>query len=251
MLTKRIIPCLDIKEGRVMKGVKFKNLEDAGDPIELAIKYAADGADELVFLDISATHEKRKTWTELVKQIAKNIAVPFTVGGGISCAEDVACLLQAGADKVSLNSAVLSNPALINLLARQFGSQCIVVALDIFFEKEEWYVYSHGGRSATGKRALDWAKEAAFRGAGEILLTSMTNDGVKNGFALEITRQISEGVSIPVIASGGAGNKTHFLEALTLGKADAVLAASVFHYHEIKIPELKVFLKQNNIEVRL
>jgi len=251
MLTKRIIPCLDIKEGRVMKGVKFKNLEDAGDPIELAIKYAADGADELVFLDISATHEKRKTWTELVKQIAKNIAVPFTVGGGISCAEDVACLLQAGADKVSLNSAVLSNPALINLLARQFGSQCIVVALDVFFEKEEWYVYSHGGRSATGKRALDWAKEAAFRGAGEILLTSMTNDGVKNGFALEITRQISEGVSIPVIASGGAGNKTHFLEALTLGKADAVLAASVFHYHEIKIPELKVFLKQNNIEVRL
>jgi len=251
MLTKRIISCLDIKEGRVMKGVKFKNLEDAGDPIELAIKYAADGADELVFLDISATHEKRKTWTELVKQIAKNIAVPFTVGGGISCAEDVACLLQAGADKVSLNSAVLSNPALINLLARQFGSQCIVVALDVFFEKEEWYVYSHGGRSATGKRALDWAKEAAFRGAGEILLTSMTNDGVKNGFALEITRQISEGVSIPVIASGGAGNKTHFLEALTLGKADAVLAASVFHYHEIKIPELKVFLKQNNIEVRL
>jgi len=251
MLTKRIIPCLDIKEGRVMKGVKFKNLEDAGDPIELAIKYAADGADELVFLDISATHEKRKTWTELVKQIAKNIAVPFTVGGGISCAEDVACLLQAGADKVSLNSAVLSNPALINLLARQFGSQCIVVALDVFFEKEEWYVYSHGGRNATGKRALDWAKEAAFRGAGEILLTSMTNDGVKNGFALEITRQISEGVSIPVIASGGAGNKTHFLEALTLGKADAVLAASVFHYHEIKIPELKVFLKQNNIEVRL
>ncbi len=251
MITKRIIPCLDIKDGRTVKGINFENIRDAGDPVELAIEYAKQGADELVFLDITATNEKRKTLSELVTRIAKHINIPFTVGGGISSIEDVSALLNAGADKISVNTSAVKNPQLIKKLANQFGSQCVVLAIDTKFEDNDWYVYLNGGRVKTELKTIDWAKQAVALGAGEILLTSMNNDGTKDGFAIDITKQISEAVNVPVIASGGAGTMQHFKEIFENGKADAALAASVFHYKEIAIPELKRFLKSNQIEIRL
>jgi imidazole glycerol-phosphate synthase subunit HisF len=251
MITKRIIPCLDIKDGRTVKGINFENIRDAGDPVELAIEYAKQGADELVFLDITATNEKRKTLSELVTRIAKHINIPFTVGGGISSIEDVSALLNAGADKISVNTSAVKNPQLIKDLANQFGSQCVVLAIDTKFEDNDWYVYLNGGRVKTELKTLDWTKQAVALGAGEILLTSMNNDGTKDGFAIDITKQISEAVNVPVIASGGAGTMQHFKEIFENGKADAALAASVFHYKEIAIPELKRFLKSNQIEIRL
>jgi cyclase len=251
MITKRIIPCLDIKDGRTVKGINFENIKDAGDPVELAIEYAKQGADELVFLDITATNEKRKTLSELVTRIAKHINIPFTVGGGISSVEDVSILLNSGADKISVNTSAVKNPQLIKDLANQFGSQCVVLAIDTKFEDNDWYVYLNGGRVKTDLKTIDWAKQAVALGAGEILLTSMNNDGTKDGFAIDITKQISEAVNVPVIASGGAGNMLHFKEIFENGKADAALAASVFHYKEIAIPELKRFLKSNQIEIRL
>ena len=261
MLTKRIIPCLDIKDGRTVKGINFENIRDAGDPVELGTYYAQQGADELVFLDITATNEKRKTLAELVTRIAKNINIPFTVGGGISSVEDVSVLLNAGADKVSVNTSAVRNPKLIDELAQHFGSQCIVVAMDV--KKAPpltpprkggeiyWKVFLNGGRIATEINALDWSKEINERGGGEILLTSMNNDGTKNGFAIDITKQISETVNIPVIASGGAGTMQHFTEVFTDGKADAALAASIFHYKEMEINNLKLFLKQEGISIRM
>jgi cyclase len=251
MITKRIIPCLDIKDGRTVKGINFENIKDAGDPVELAIEYAKQGADELVFLDITATNEKRKTLSELVTRIAKHINIPFTVGGGISSVEDVSILLNSGADKISVNTSAVKNPQLIKELANQFGSQCVVLAIDTKFEDNDWYVYLNGGRVKTELKTIDWAKQAVALGAGEILLTSMNNDGTKNGFAIDITKQISEAVNVPVIASGGAGTMQHFKEIFESGKADAALAASVFHYKEIAIPQLKTYLKENNIEIRL
>jgi cyclase len=251
MITKRIIPCLDIKDGRTVKGINFENIKDAGDPVELAIEYAKQGADELVFLDITATNEKRKTLSELVTRIAKHINIPFTVGGGISSVEDVSILLNSGADKISVNTSAVKNPQLIKELANQFGSQCIVLAIDTKFENNDWYVYLNGGRVKTELKTIDWAKEGVELGAGEILLTSMNNDGTKDGFAIDITKQISEAVNVPVIASGGAGNMQHFEDVFKNGKADAALAASVFHYKEIAIPELKKYLKENKIEIRL
>jgi cyclase len=251
MITKRIIPCLDIKDGRTVKGINFENIKDAGDPVELAIEYAKQGADELVFLDITATNEKRKTLSELVTRIAKHINIPFTVGGGISSVEDVSILLNSGADKISINTSAVKNPQLIKDLANQFGSQCIVLAIDTKFEDNAWYVYLNGGRVKTDLKTIDWAKQAVALGAGEILLTSMNNDGTKDGFAIDITKQISGTVNVPVIASGGAGNMQHFKEIFENGKADAALAASVFHYKEIAIPQLKTYLKENNIEIRL
>ncbi len=251
MITKRIIPCLDIKDGRTVKGINFENIKDAGDPVELAIEYAKQGADELVFLDITATNEKRKTLSELVTRIAKHINIPFTVGGGISSIEDVSVLLNAGADKISVNTSAVKNPQLIKELANQFGSQCVVLAIDTKFENGDWFVYLNGGRVKTDFKTLDWAKQAVALGAGEILLTSMNNDGTKDGFAVDITKQISEAVNVPVIASGGAGTMEHFTEIFKNGKADAALAASVFHYKEISIPELKAYLKLNNIEIRI
>lgn len=251
MITKRIIPCLDIKDGRTVKGINFENIKDAGDPVELAIEYAKQGADELVFLDITATNEKRKTLSELVTRIAKHINIPFTVGGGISSVEDVSILLNSGADKISVNTSAVKNPQLIKELANQFGSQCVVLAIDTKFENNDWYVYLNGGRVKTDLKTMDWAKEAVALGAGEILLTSMNNDGTKDGFAIDITKQISEAVNVPVIASGGAGNMQHFEYVFKNGKADAALAASVFHYKEIAIPELKKYLKENKIEIRL
>ncbi len=250
MLTKRIIPCLDIKDGRTVKGVNFENIRDAGDPVQLAVEYSRQGADELVFLDITATNEKRKTLSKLVTDIAKNINIPFTVGGGISSVEDVSILLNAGADKVSVNTAAFSNPKIISQLAKEYGSQCIVLAIDTKFEENDWYVYLNGGKVRTNKKTHDWAKEVEQLGAGEILLTSMNNDGTKNGFANDITKLVSESVSIPLIASGGAGTKKHFLDAFIDGKADAVLAASVFHYNEITIQDLKKYLTQNKISIR-
>ncbi len=251
MLTKRIIPCLDIKDGRTVKGVYFENIRDAGDPVELGKLYAEQGADELVFLDITATTEKRSLLLNLVKNVAKEINIPFTVGGGISSLKDVESILNAGADKVSINSAAVRNPNLINELSLAFGNQCIIVAMDIKCINNEWKVFIEGGRKETQLNAITWATELVDRGAGEILLTSMDHDGTKNGFALEITKTISELVSIPVIASGGAGTMQHFTDVFTLGKADAALAASVFHFKEIGIPQLKQNLKQNNIEVRI
>jgi len=251
MLTKRIIPCLDIKDGRTVKGVNFENIRDAGDPVELAILYSKQGADELVFLDITATNENRKTLSELVTRIAQSINIPFTVGGGISSTEDVAMLLDAGADKISVNTSAFKNPHLIRDLANQFGSQCIVLAIDTKFENGDWFVYLNGGKVKTDKRTLDWAKEGVALGAGEILLTSMNNDGTKSGFANDITRLISENVNVPVIASGGAGDMTHFKDAFLLGKADAALAASVFHFKEIEIPQLKIFLRAAGVDVRI
>ena len=251
MLTKRIIPCLDIKDGRTVKGVNFENIRDAGDPVELAKRYCEEGADELVFLDITATNEKRKTLSELVTRIAQNINIPFTVGGGISSVEDVSVLLNAGADKISVNTSAFKNPQLIADMAAQFGSQCVVLAIDTKFENGDWYVYLNGGKVKTEKKALDWAIEGVKLGAGEILLTSMNNDGTKAGFANDITKLISTHVNVPVIASGGAGTMYHFKDAFTIGKADAALAASVFHFGEINIKTLKEDLRNSKIEVRL
>jgi cyclase len=250
MLSKRIIPCLDIKDGRTVKGVNFVNLRDAGDPVELGARYANEGADELVFLDITATHERRKTLVNLVKRIAHTINIPFTVGGGISSVEDVSALLDAGADKISINSAAVRNPGILDQLARQFGSQCIVVAVDAKAIPIGWEVYLNGGRIPTGIDAIAWICEAYQRGAGEILLTSMDHDGSKNGFAIELTRNVSESINIPVIASGGAGEMHHFTDVFNLGKADAALAASIFHFGEIPIPVLKEYLKKEKINVR-
>ncbi len=251
MLTKRIIPCLDIKDGQTVKGINFENLRNAGDPVELAQRYAEEGADELVFLDITATVENRKTLVELVKRVAAALNIPFTVGGGIGSIADVSALLNAGADKVSVNSSAVRNPALVNELAKEFGSQCIVVAIDTRFVNGEHIVHTHGGRKPTELRTIHWAREVEDRGAGEILLTSMDTDGTKNGFALSVTAQISGKASIPVIASGGAGTKEHFAEVFTQGKADAALAASIFHFKEIPIPELKQFLRKEGITVRV
>ena len=251
MLTKRIIPCLDIKNGRTVKGVNFVDLKDAGDPVELAKKYAETGADELVFLDISATEERRKTLIDLVRKVAKTINIPFTVGGGISSIEDVEILLKNGADKVSINSSAVKRPELINELARKFGNQCIVVAIDAKKINHDWIVHLVGGKVETELNLFDWAKEVEQRGAGEILFTSMDNDGTKNGFANEALAKLSEIVNIPIIASGGAGTMLDFEEVFTNGKADAALAASVFHFKEIEIPVLKQFLKEKKISVRL
>lgn len=250
MLTKRIIPCLDIKDGRTVKGINFVGLRDAGDPVALAAAYAAQGADELTFLDITATVEHRDTMAELARQVAREINIPFTIGGGIRSVEDVRRLLNAGADKISINSAAVRNPGLINELAQAFGNQCVVVAIDVNQHEGEWYVYTHGGRQRTELKALSWALEVERRGAGEILLTSMTSDGTKAGFSLGITRMISEAVRIPVIASGGAGTENHFVEAFAEGKADAALAASIFHFGEIPIPQLKAYLKEKGIPIR-
>lgn len=251
MLTKRIIPCLDIKDGRTVKGVNFVSLRDAGDPVELAEIYSKSGADELVFLDISATEEKRKTLVELVRKVAATVNIPFTVGGGISSVEDVDVLLQNGADKVAINSAAVKNPELINQLAAKFGRQCIVVAIDARQVNDKWLVHLVGGKVPTEIDLFDWVKEVEARGAGEILFTSMDHDGTKSGFANEALEKISGLVSIPVIASGGAGNKEHFCDAFTKGKADAALAASVFHFKEIEINDLKQVMKEQGIEVRL
>jgi len=251
MLAKRIIPCLDVKDGKTVKGINFVNITDVGDPIELGKRYSEMGADELVFLDITATHEKRKTLSELVSRIAKHINIPFTVGGGISSVEDVSVLLACGADKISVNSSAVRNPQLIKDLADNFGSQCVVLAIDTKFMNGDWYVFLNGGRIPTELKALDWAKQAVALGAGEILLTSMNNDGTKDGFALDITRAISEAVNVPVIASGGAGTMEHFIDVFNQGKADAALAASIFHYQEIGIGELKQYLKKEGVEVRI
>jgi cyclase len=251
MLAKRIIPCLDIKNGQTVKGINFENITNVGDPVELGALYAQMGADELVFLDITATVEKRKTLSELVTRIAKQINIPFTVGGGISSVEDVSVLLACGADKISVNTSAVLNPQLISDLASNFGSQCVVLAIDTKYIDGEWFVFLNGGRTPTDIRTVEWAKKALELGAGEILLTSMNNDGTKNGFALDITRAVSEAVNVPVIASGGAGNMEHFVDVFAEGKADAALAASIFHYKEIGIPELKSFLSQKGIDVRI
>jgi cyclase len=250
MLKKRIIPCLDIKDGRTVKGINFVGIRDAGDPIELANSYVQQGADELVFLDITATLENRSTLLGLVKSIAREINIPFTVGGGINAVEDVAKLIEAGADKVSINSSAVKRPALITEIANQFGSQCVVVAIDTKFEDNEWKVFVHGGRTSTPLKTVEWAKQIEQLGAGEILLTSMNNDGTKAGFDLDITNQVSTAVNIPVIASGGAGTKVHFKELFENTKATGGLAASVFHYGEIPIPALKNYLKEQNIAIR-
>ncbi len=251
MLTKRIIPCLDIKDGRTVKGVNFVGLRDAGDPVELATKYAKSGADELVFLDISATEQKRKTLANLVLEVAASIDIPFTVGGGISSVEDVDLLLKNGADKISINSSAVRRPELINELATTYGSQCVVVAIDAKQIDGIWKVHLVGGKQPTDINLLDWAEEVANRGAGEILFTSMDHDGTKQGFANQALAQMSNLVSIPIIASGGAGNTKHFFEAFTVGKADAALAASIFHYEEIAIPDLKKYLKEKQLPIRL
>lgn len=251
MLTKRIIPCLDIKDGRTVKGTNFVELRDAGDPVELASFYASQGADELVFLDITATHERRKTLAALVNKVARQINIPFTVGGGISTVEDVNILLQNGADKISVNTAAVKNPSLVGELAREFGSQCVVLAIDTRQEEDgEWYVYLTGGRTKTTIRCVDWARQAVDAGAGEILLTSMNHDGTKAGFALSITRQLSMELPVPVIASGGGGKMEHFVDVFKDAAADAALAASIFHFKEISIPDLKNYLADNNIPVR-
>jgi cyclase len=251
MLTKRIVPCLDIKNGRTVKGVNFVDLIDAGDPVELAKKYATEGADELVFLDISATLEARATTLEMVLQVAEHVNIPFTVGGGISSIKDVDALLKHGADKVSINSSAVKNPDLINDLSNKFGSQCIVIAIDAKQTNDDWFVHLAGGTIPTEIRLFDWAMEVEQRGAGEILFTSMNHDGTKNGFANDALAKLSNLVNIPIIASGGAGTKQHFVNAFIEGKADAALAASVFHFGEIPIKELKKELRNNNIEVRL
>ena len=250
MLAKRIIPCLDIKDGRTVKGVNFVDLKDAGDPVELGKKYCDEGADELVFLDITATHEKRKTLAALAKNIAQHLNIPFTIGGGISSVNDASYLLEAGADKISINSAAVKNPNLINQLADTFGNQFVVVAIDAKQINGEWFVFLNGGRLPTDIPLLQWAKEAENRGAGEILFTSMDHDGTKNGFACQALAKMSDLVGIPIIASGGAGNIDHFSEVFTVGKADAGLAASIFHFNEVNIPELKQALKSSGISVR-
>ncbi|AYD47118.1 imidazole glycerol phosphate synthase subunit HisF [Arachidicoccus soli] len=252
MLTKRIIPCLDIKDGRTVKGVNFESLRDAGDPVELGKLYAQQGADELVFLDITATNEKRKTLRTLVNKIAHNINIPFTVGGGISSVEDVSLLLQNGADKTSINTSAFKNPKLITDLAKEFGSQCVVLAIDTKKEEDgQWYVYLNGGRVKTEMKCIDWARQAVDLGAGEILLTSMNHDGTKQGFAIDITKTLSETLPVPVIASGGGGKIAHFVDVFELAHADAALAASIFHFKEVEILHLKQVLKENNIPVRI
>jgi cyclase len=251
MLTKRIIPCLDIKDGRTVKGVNFVGLRDAGDPVELAKVYTKEGADELVFLDITASQEKRKTLVQLVEQIARAISIPFTVGGGISSVLDVERLLQAGADKIAINSAAVYNPKLVSDLAQQFGSQCIVVAIDAKFEYDKWQVYTSGGKKKSDWELLAWAIEVERLGAGEILFTSMNNDGTKKGFANEMLATLSKYLTIPIIASGGAGEMEHFKDVFEIGKADAALAASIFHFKEISIPNLKTYLSQEEISIRL
>lgn len=251
MLKKRIIPCLDIKDGRTVKGINFEGLKDAGDPVGLAIKYAADGADELVFLDITATQEDRGTWVKLVAEIARNIHIPFTVGGGITSLDTAAAVLDAGADKVSINSAAVRNPALVTQLAQRYGSQAVVLAIDAKQQSGSWQVYVSGGKTATGLDAINWAKAAVEMGAGEILLTSMDNDGVKNGFDIPLLLAMENVISIPIIASGGAGSMEHFKLLFERTKATGGLAASVFHYNEIQIPALKVYLSAQNLPIRL
>jgi cyclase len=252
MLAKRIIPCLDIKDGRTVKGTNFVNLRDAGDPVELAARYAKEGADELVFLDITATVERRKTLADLVRRVAHTINIPFTVGGGIRSVEDVSILLQSGADKISVNTAAFNEPRLIKEIADAAGSQCVVLAIDTRQEDDgEWYVYLHGGRTRTETKCFEWAQKAVKLGAGEILLTSMNHDGTKAGFALDITRRLSENLPVPVIASGGGGNPQHFADVFEEASADAALAASIFHYGEVAIPDLKHFLAAKGIAVRL
>jgi len=250
MLAKRIVPCLDVKDGRTVKGTNFVNLRDAGDAVELAARYAAEGADELVFLDITATNEKRRTLSALVKRVAAEINIPFTVGGGINEIADIEILLAAGADKVSINTAAVKNPALIEQAALNFGSQCVIVAIDANLVDGDWRVFLNGGRVGTDLNVFDWSRRTVDLGAGEILLTSMRHDGTRNGFAVELTRKVAESVSIPVIASGGAGKIEHFAEVFTEGKADAGLAASIFHFREIQIPVLKDYLRQQKITVR-
>lgn len=252
MLTKRIIPCLDIKDGRTVKGINFEHIRDAGDPVELGALYAQQGADELVFLDITATNEKRKTLSELVNRISHHINIPFTVGGGISSVADVQVLLQNGADKISVNTAAFKNPALISDLAKEFGSQCVVLAIDTKQEADgQWYVYLNGGRVKTDTLCTNWARQAVELGAGEILLTSMNHDGTKQGFALDITGTLASQLPVPVIASGGGGTMEHFVAVFEHGRADAALAASIFHFKEIAIPELKHYLNQQGIVVRI
>jgi len=250
MLNKRIIPCLDVKDGRVVKGVNFVSLRDAGDPVDCAKAYDQGGADELVFLDITASHEKRKIFLDVVQKTAECVFMPLTVGGGISNVSDIRNLLNAGADKVSINTSAVNDPDLIRQAADKFGAQCIVVAIDAKRIGDHWEVFTHGGRTATGKDVIKWAKEAQSKGAGEILLTSMDADGTKNGFDIALTKAVAAAVNIPVIASGGAGNLEHFYEVFAQGHADAALAASVFHYGEIPIPEVKKFLKQKKVNVR-
>lgn len=251
MLKKRIIPCLDIKDGRTVKGVNFVDIRDAGDPIELAKQYVRQGADELVFLDITASIENRKTLLALVRRIANEINIPFTVGGGISSVDDVGALLRAGADKVSINSSAVERPELMTEIAKEYGSQCVVIAIDTKLVKMEWRVFIHGGKKNTQLKTVDWAQKVEALGAGEILLTSMNNDGTKNGFAIDITNQVCESVNIPVIASGGAGNPEHFKEVFMQTGATGGLAASVFHYGELSIPRLKKYLQAEQISIRL
>ena len=251
MLAKRIIPCLDVKDGSTVKGVNFVNFRDAGDPVELGKKYSDDGADELVYLDITASHEKRKTFVDLVRRVAENVSIPFTVGGGINHVNDVEILLNAGADKITINSAALRNPSLIDDIAVRFGSQVCVVAIDAKCCDGVWQCFINGGRIPVNRTLVEWAKEAQERGAGEILFTSMDHDGVKTGFANAALRQLSETLSIPVIASGGAGTYEHFYDVFTEGKADAALAASIFHFNEVPIDKLKSYLNERNITVRL
>jgi cyclase len=251
MLKKRIIPCLDIKEGRTVKGVNFVDIRDAGDPVELAKKYVEQRADELVFLDITATIEKRKTFADLVTKIAAEINIPFTVGGGIETIDDAALLLNAGADKVSINTSAYKNPGLISQVAKRFGSQCVVVAIDTSFIDNEWIVFINAGRTPTAAKTIEWAIKAENFGAGEILLTSMNADGTKSGFSIDITREITNSTNIPVIASGGAGNMEHFRDVFSKTACSAALAASIFHFGEISIPELKKYLSERNINVRL
>lgn len=252
MITKRIIPCLDVKDGRVVKGVSFENLRDAGDPVQLAELYDQERADELVFLDISASYEGRKTMVDVVDRAAKKLTIPFTVGGGISSTEDMFQLLRAGADKISINTAALLDPDLISEGAQRFGRQCIVIAIDAKYDPEEkdWFVYSHGGRQRTDWRAADWAKEAVKRGAGEILLTSMDQDGKKDGFDLPLIQKVGKQVSVPIIASGGAGSEKDFYDVFTQTPATAALAASIFHYQEVSIQRVKAYLKERGLEVR-
>ncbi|MFO7891511.1 MAG: imidazole glycerol phosphate synthase subunit HisF [bacterium] len=250
MLTKRIIPCLDVKDGRVVKGIHFKNLKDAGDPVELGLRYNNQGADELIFLDITASARKRKTVKELAMRVAEKIFIPFTIGGGIQSTEDIKAILENGADKVALNTHAVLNPEIIKKGAEMFGSQCMVVAMDVKKVKRKWKVFIYGGTQETELEALSWARQVVQSGAGEILLTSMDRDGTNRGFDLEITRKISNSVPVPVIASGGGGELFHFREALQKGEADAVLAASVFHYGKFQIRELKEYLEEQNIRVR-
>lgn len=250
MLKRRIIPCLDIRDGRTVKGINFVAIKDAGDPIELAKNYVKQGADELVFLDITATIEKRATLVALVKKIAREINIPFTVGGGINSLEDATKLIKAGADKVSINSSAVKNPNLISEIAEKLGSQCVVVAIDTKYVENEWIVFVHGGRTMTELRTLKWAKQVETLGAGEILLTSMNNDGTKGGFALDITSQVSDSINIPVIASGGAGSKEHFADLFGATNSSAGLAASIFHFGDIPIPELKQYLINQKISIR-